>query len=257
VSELGDCPGLKRSEWNLVLCPLAFLSEARPYEFSREVRIRRLEVAAWREACPGQSFEELFEFSEMVRSPAHPEIYPLFPEWPEFPFLDIPSAEIKRRLVAIFPDEADLVLGEIEPDAALESYSEEAFQKFVAQLRSRAQDSSDFEEHVLLRIPWWKTDTEILRLMKLWLKARSPIGRRIYTVGSARALRQRWQTDLKALGVLRVLRAKDGLWEGDPQIYAEQSEWLAARKRAQEIIDALEHVSLVNLRYRRSTDTRT
>ena len=206
----------------------------------------RSAVKKWREAAARQSFEGLLAHDQSGRrSPLYHKVCSFWPEWPDYPYLSVPALERQRRLSILYPgDETTLSAEQLEPDPALLLDTEEGFRNVLRQLRKNWQERrklrvhpNSFEEPVWLRIPWWQSDTEILRLVKAWLKVNSPPGRKLYTPQGRAAFERRARADLKALAALRVLRANDGDWTLPPALYSEQSEWITARNHALSIIE--------------------
>jgi len=101
---------------------------------------------------------------------------------------------------------------------------------------------TNFESHHLLRIQWWKSDTEILRSVRAWLKINSPPGRKQYTSEGRATFERRVRAALKALAAYRLLRANKGDWTLPPSLYVNQSEWIEAQTTAEIIIHHMSHV---------------
>ena len=248
MSELQDCPNLPRLEWDTSGCPDAELSDLRAYEFTREVPILRRAVIRWRAAVGVQSYERLLALDRSgTRAPIKSLVCATWPEWPFSPYLSVPEIERARRLKILYPgEEAMLIAGQLEPDPALLLDDEEGFCNVVRQLRKNWQAGrrlhvypSNFEEHVLLRIPWWMSNSEILRLFKTWLKVNSPSDRQLFTPEGRGTFERRARADLKALAALRVLRANKDDWTLPPALYSEQSEWIRSCNHALVIIEGL------------------
>jgi len=251
MSKLQDCPNLPRLEWDTSSCPDMELSDLRPYEFTREVPILRRAVIRWRAAAGVQSFERLLALDRSGnRAPIKSLVCATWPEWPFSPYLSVPEMERARRLKILYPgEEATLIAEQLEPDQALLLDDEEGFQNVVRQLQKNWQADRklqvyprNFEEHVLLRIPWWMSNSEILRLFKTWLKVNSPLDRKLFTPEGRGTFERRARADLKALAALRVLRANKDDWTLPPMLYNEQSEWIKARDHALRIIESLSRV---------------
>jgi hypothetical protein len=251
MSRLDDCPNLSRLEWDIFGGPVGELSDLRPYEFLRHAPRVRSAVKKWREFAHEQSFECLRELDQSGRrSPLMSRVCSFWPEWPDWPYLSVPERERLRRRSILYPgDETTLIAEQLEPDPALLLDSEEGFRNAIRQLQKNWRAGrklglcpSDFEEHQLLRIPWWQSDTEILSIFKTWLKVNSPPGRKLSTPQGRGTFERRARADLKALAAMRVLRANDGDWMLPPALYSEQSEWINARNHAAAIIERLSQV---------------
>jgi hypothetical protein len=253
MSRLDDCLKLSRLEWECWVGPKQRLLDCRAHEYSREVPLIRSAVLRWRAKTDDQSFEGLVELDKRCRAPVYSRVFPVWPEWPSRPFLFVPAAECERRFAILYPGKEEALRAcTLSPDPALLLEGEESFRAIVRQLQKNWEKDrslhlypTEFESHELLRIPWWKTDTEIIEWFAAWLKANSPGGRRIYT-GGLRTIEGRWQADLKALGALRLLRAMRGDWSLCPQLYAEPGEWAKARERAEAIIKGLTNMAQKN-----------
>jgi hypothetical protein len=249
MSELKDCPSLPRSQWDaFTICPNHELIECRSFDYLSEVTEFRKAIIYWRRQIRDNTFEAYLELDRSGRrAPAQSQTCSFWPEWPTQAYMSVPASERERRLRILFPGNPEVLIArQLEPDSALLLDSEEGFQNIVRQLRKTWQASrrlhvcpNSFEEHALFKIPWWRSNKEILQLLEAWLKANSPPDRKLYVQEGAGTFERRLRIDLKALGALRVLRANNDDWTGDPTLYAEQKEWIEARNRAQEIIRGL------------------
>ena len=167
----------------------------------------------------------------MLMPPEQGHLYALCPEWPSDPYLSIPLAERKRRFALLFPNETSSLAAQLEPRPAVPGELSLGTLNFIRELLG---DEEKREEDVVLRIPWGMSDKGILRRVDAWLKTHR-------TFKSRADVSNRYlQAELKALGAFRILRAKNGDWTGDPQLYVEQSEWIRARIRAKSIIEKID-----------------
>jgi hypothetical protein len=250
MSRLDDCPNLSRLAWECWIGPKHRLLDCRAHEYTREIPLIRSAVLRWRAKTDDQSFEGLVELDQRCRAPVYSRVFPTWPEWPLCPFLFVPLEECERRFAILYPGkEESLRALALWPDPALLLDGEEGFRNLVRQLQKHWEKDrvahvypTEFESHELLRIPWWKADSDIIEGFAAWLRVNSPPGRRIYT-GGLRTIEGRWRADLKALGALRLLKAMGGDWSLCPQLYAEPGEWTKARERAEAIITGLTNMA--------------
>ena len=169
MSRLDDCPKLARLEWETWIGPKHRLIDCRTHEYTREIPLIWSVVQRWRAKTDDQSFEGLVELDKRCRAPVMSRVFPTWPEWPSRPFLFVPAAECERRFAILYPgDEEALCASCLSPDPALLLDGEEGFRNLVTQLQKGWEKDrtlhvypTAFESHELLRIPWWKTDTEL------------------------------------------------------------------------------------------------
>ena len=223
-----EYPRLSRFEWDFSTCPDWELVECWYYEFKRESPLGRQIVVDWREVCDPPTFDGFLNLAQtMLMPPEREHLYAFCPEWPSYPYLSIPLAERKRRFSQLFPNETESLAAELEPRPAPPGALSVQEVNFIRELLG---DKEKTQEDITLRIPWWMADKEIKRRFAAWLKVR-----RTYKA-SVNVSKRTLRADLKALGALRIRRAENGDWRSGPEVYQEQSEWIKAEKRAEEVI---------------------
>lgn len=167
----------------------------------------------------------------MLMSPAPGHLYPLCPEWPEYPFSSIPEPELKRRFALLFPNQTESLAGQLLPiTPAPGELSFEALNLF-RELFGRRKEG----EKVLWWIDWRRSNREILASVNAYLKTHRPCKARQNV--SNRSLR----ADLKALEASRLLEANNGDYLSCPPLYKYQARWIQARKRVERIIAKIDN----------------
>ena len=226
---------LPRFDWDFSTCPNWELAECWYYEFKRESpRVRQI-VVDWRKICDPPTFDEFLKLAQaMLMPPERGHLYAFCPEWPSYPYLDIPPAERKRRFSQLFRNETESLAAELEPRPAPPGALSLQEVNFILELGGKKERIQ--EEDVTFRIRRSMADKEILRRVAAWLKVH-----RSYKA-SPNVSNRRIRADLKALGALRVLRTENGDWKKGPEIYWEHGEWIKGRKRAEAIIESMNKV---------------
>jgi hypothetical protein len=98
-------------EWDFASCPGQELTELHEYEFRRESPRIHGVILAWRDQTGINTFDEFLwkcrhTLTQIAPEPGH--LYAFCPEWPAFPYLDIPQTERSRRFNFLFDDNAEL-----------------------------------------------------------------------------------------------------------------------------------------------------
>ena len=230
-----EYPRLSQFEWNFSTCPVWELEECWYYEFKRESPLVRKRVVDWRKSCDPPTFDEFLKLAQaMLMPPERGHLYAFCPEWPSYPYLDIPPAERKRRFSQLFRNETESLAAELEPRPAPPGALSLQEVNFILELGGKKERIQ--EEDVTFRIRRSMADKEILRRVAAWLKVH-----RSYKA-SPNVSNRRIRADLKALGALRVLRTENGDWKKGPEIYWEHGEWIKGRKRAEAVIERMNKV---------------
>jgi hypothetical protein len=155
--------------------------------------------------------------------PQDGHLHPLCPEWPRYPFLSISPAERRRRLALLFSetlaDKLDPRQPEVRPECLID------FIRNGHLIGGKIRHH--IAENVLLHIDWRASDRELLTWLAAWLKENRK--HKNTPDLSARKLR----ADLKALAALRLFRTDN---QKGSTLFAEQGEWIKARKRALRIL---------------------
>jgi hypothetical protein len=105
---------LPEAEWNFKNCLDEKLRDCFYYEFYREVREVREWITKWRNGAEGTDFEALrssLTFDRMAKLVSRldlPDVgwFPVYPEWPEKPFLSMADQERRARRHRQDPDPA-------------------------------------------------------------------------------------------------------------------------------------------------------
>ena len=137
-----EYPRLSQFEWNFSTCPVWELEECWYYEFKRESPLVRKRVVDWRKSCDPPTFDEFLKLAQaMLMPPERGHLYAFCPEWPSYPYLDIPPAERKRRFSQLFRNETESLAAELEPRTAANSFqSARARQAFLTHQRSQRSE---------------------------------------------------------------------------------------------------------------------
>lgn len=223
-------------ERDFTSCPGQELTELHEYEFSRESPRIHGVILAWRDRTGVNTFDEFLwrcrhTLTQIAPEPGH--LYTLCPEWPAFPYLDIPQAERSRRFNLLFDDNAELktLAAQLKVQPALPGrLSPEALSLIRALLGEKSVENVDWQ------IDYRFSDRELHRRFDAHLKLHRSCKAKINV--SDRSLR----ADLKALGAYRLLRAYRGnCWDVVPRLFTYQSEWIKAKRRAEKLIRSIEN----------------
>jgi len=162
--------------------------------------------------------------------PERGHIYALSSEWPTDPYLSVPIAERSRRLKLLVPDKISSLAVQLVPNPEI---ANELLLKTLNFLREPRGGQTTIKT---IQIDLKVSARELKRRFDAYLKVHQ--GSKGRTNISNRVLR----ADLKALVAWRILRDNNGDWchAGEPFLFAEQSEWIEAQKRAERIIRSIE-----------------
>jgi hypothetical protein len=228
-------------EWEFTSCPRQEFTELREYEFRRESPRVHQVILAWRDRTGVNTFDELLWKSRHTLTQIGPDpghLYAFCPEWPRFPYLDIPQAERDRRLKALFGDKTELevLAAQLEVRPTLPGQLSAEALSFISELQGEKRSS----QKVNWELNYGRfSDREFHRQLDAHLKLHRTCKAKINV--SDRSL----QADLKALGAYRLLRAYGGTNNYSdivPQLFIFQSEWIKAKRRVEGIIKSIENL---------------
>jgi hypothetical protein len=245
-------------------CPADELGPCYFYEYSRENKSLRDECANSRPAVP-LDVTDGFEYflsspwsaaqRELITDPAR--VFMLWPEWPNQAYLQIPAGERRRRLrwsakddpkVAHLKKLSFLAMTQISPEglrpvspAGATQPSGEGWSEALA----FSQDRLGWPVHQINPSMWetvfridWKacSDAQLVDMFKSWLSKYRPIAPSALTENPS--VTNRFETHLKQLGALRVLRTfKEDEIPPEVALYQDKSEWARAKLVAQGVIE--------------------
>jgi hypothetical protein len=222
-------------EYDFTTCPRQELTELREYEFGREApRLHRV-ILAWRDRTGADTLDELLWKCRHTLTQIAPELghlYVFSPEWPGFPYLDIPQAERSRRFDLLFDDNAELktLAAQLKAQPSLPGKLSPEALSLIRELRGEKSI-----ENVHWQIDYRFSDREVHRRVDAHLKLHRSCKAKIDV--SDRSLR----ADVKALGAYRLLWAHGGnCWDIVPRLFTYQSEWIKAKRRAEKLIRSIE-----------------
>jgi len=222
-------------EWDFTSCPGQELTELHEYEFRRESPRIHGVILAWRDQTGVNTFDEFLwkcrhTLTQIAPEPGH--LYAFCPEWPAFPYLDIPQTERSRRFNLLFDDNAELktLAVQLKVQPALPGKLSPQALNLIRDLRGEKSI-----ENVHWQIDYHFSDRELHRRVDAHLKLHRSCKAKINV--SNRRLR----ADLKALAAFRLLRAYNGDWKAARELFAEQTEWSRAQRRAERIIQGIEN----------------
>jgi hypothetical protein len=244
---------LSETEWNFKNCPDEEVRDCFYYEFHREIPEVREWITKWRNDTEGTDFEALessLTFDRMAELGNRldlPDVswFPIYPEWPEKPFLSIPDKERRARRHRLDPEPASRLSWRLYP-------STEATRRGLPIDWERIADAFEnsgmwpvaaVEENAWIapfKIDWEHSDKQLSEAFDSWLKTCRPdtIKQRKSKTGGGSELRE-MRADLKALGAFRQ-RAQRTFEDVQSQSqYSDQSAWLKAARKAEAIIAGL------------------
>lgn len=228
---------LHRENWDFSECPSDHLDECFFYEFFRECPNALRAAPALREHLKeigtdtGPSHRSEATFADLLND---------YPEFPDAPFLRIPTAERTRRIAKL-----DEVIPPVQADLG----------DLVRQYKAKAPKGKTIKylhgDIAAFFIAWGTSDEKLVQGFRHWLKSNRPPGA-LATIrkgkGSSHA---QYRKDLKALGALRLLKQLS--WEdaytytreilqnkkGQPQALfgSHANAWRRARKNAEKMRD--------------------
>jgi hypothetical protein len=254
-----------RELWAMFVdCPADEIGSCYFYEFSRENESLRDLCAKHRPAIP-PDVADGFEYylsspwsadqGELIADPAR--AFMLWPEWPDKPYLRIPADERRKRLRWSAKDDPKLAhlkklsfsaMSQISPEglrpvspAGATPPSGEAWSEALAFSQGKLgwpvhQINPSMWETVF-RIDWKAfSDTHLVDMFKAWLGQYRPIPATSLTENPS--VTNRFETHLKQLGALRVLRkfTMDEIPAGI-SLYRDKSEWARSKLVAQGVIE--------------------
>ena len=240
---------LPEAEWNFKNCPHEELQDCFYYEFYREVSEVKEWITKWRNGAKGTDFEALessLTFDRMGELGSRldlPDVgwFPIYPEWPEKPFLSITDKERRARRHHLDPEPASRPSWRLYP-------STEATRRGLPIGWERIVDAFEnsgmwpvaaVEENAWIapfKIDWEHSDKQLSEAFDSWLKTYRPhtIEQRKSKTGGGSDLRE-MRTNLKALGAFRQHESQSQL----ESQYKDQSGWLKAARKAEAIIAGL------------------
>ena len=244
---------LSETEWNFKNCPDEEVRDCFHYEFNREIPEVREWITKWRNDTEGTDFDALessltFDrMAELVSRLDVPDVswFPIYPEWPEKPFLSIPDKERRARRHRLGSEPASQLSWRLYP-------STKATRRGLPIDWERIADGFEnsgmwpvaaLEENAWIapfKIDWEHSDKQLSEAFGSWLKRYRPdtIKQRKSKTGGGSELRE-MRADLKALGAFRqrVQRTFEDV-QSQSQ-YSDQSAWLKAARKAEAIIAGL------------------
>jgi hypothetical protein len=245
-------------------CPADELGPCYFYEYSRESESLRRACASSRPAVPSDAANGFDYYvsstwaltqNEIMSDPAR--VFMLWPEWPDKPYLQIPITERQRRLTWSVGGEGKapatkkisfLAVGRANPEGlrpvspvGATVPSGEAWAKGL----TFSQDKLGWPAWEINPAMWeavfwidWRafSDAQLVEMFKMWLDEYRPSPPA--PPAQNPSVTNRFETHLKQLGALRVLR-KFNENEIPPGIalYREKSEWARAKLVAQGVIE--------------------
>jgi hypothetical protein len=195
---------------------------------------------------------------DLITDPAH--TFALWPEWPDKPYLLVPAQERRRRLRWSAKDDPKIAhlkklsffaMTQLSPEglrpvsrAGATATSGEAWAEALATSRNQLgwpvhQINASMWETVF-RIDWKAfSDAQLVDMFQAWLAKYRPTASSALTENPS--VTNRFETHLKQLGALRVLREfKDGQIPPEIVLYQDKSEWARAELVAQGVIEWFE-----------------
>ncbi len=200
VLRVAERAEISRTEWDFSRCPTDELFECRAYEFARDTPQMRDDVRNLRKGLTC-SFEELVRTlrKQIGRRPLADSLFWYYPEFPDIPYLTIPSDERGRRICALWPPTSSSIV--IKPKLGPPPD--------IGQLlaRGRVFYGGGSIEHALFEIDWTESDTYLSHAFSDWLKENRPKDIQVFESRRAGNWTRHWVHDLKALGAKAPYRA--------------------------------------------------
>jgi hypothetical protein len=168
------------------------------------------------------------------------------PEFPNTPYLTIPSNERRRRIGVLWPpaNSSITIIPTLPPPD-------------IGQKLARGRVFHGSSELALFEIDWTETDTYLSDAFFNWLRENRPTGIKQFQTRGAGNFQRKWSDDLKALGAKRLLdrmpwydaftltkpedrKARRGSRRKGSGLYCDREEaWRKGAKRAESLIAAL------------------
>jgi hypothetical protein len=254
-----------RELWAMFVdCPADELAPCYFYEYSRESKSLREACANSRPVVPSDVTNG-FDFylanpwsgaqEELMTDPAR--TFMLWPEWPDKPYLQIAAEERRRRLRWSAKDDPKIAhlkklsffaMTQLSPEglrpvspAGTTTPSGESWSEALA----HSQDKLGWPVHQINPSMWetvfridWKafSDAQLVDMFQAWLDKYRPTASSALTENPS--VTNRFETHLKQLGALRVLRKfKEDQIPPHIALYEDKSEWARAKLVAQGVIE--------------------
>lgn len=200
---------LKREEWDFSLCPDEHLEACYFYEFARESEKSKASERVHREQIESAADEYEAESLTNNRLLHVFNFHKSCPEFPETPFLLIPTAERTKRIASLWNPAA---LRQANLSTIIRTHTADHSQSKTLKYRTGYSEGA-IEEGVIAAfyIDWNIALPNMAKGFRQWLEDNKPPGACVGAKNGGGSTRRQQQTRLKALGALRLLRRMS--WE--------------------------------------------
>ena len=194
---------LKREEWDFSQCPDEHLEACYFYEFARESEKAKAAERVHREQIESAADEHEAEWLRNCRMLHVFNFHKSCPEFPDTPFLLIPTAERTNRIASLSNPTA---LRQANLSTIIRTHTADYSQSKTLKYRTGYWEGA-VEEGVIAAfyIDWNIALPNLAKSFRQWLEDNKPPGACVGVKNGGGSTPRQQQTSLKALGALRLL----------------------------------------------------